>query len=114
MGAAITVKSAVVGMSMDDQTILGRIDKVDEKVNRVDEKVNTQNAAIARIETMVEGLVSSQKRCDDHARRLKEVEETQMADKVTKATEKRIQGATYAALALGIPTITAIVVRLIK
>lgn len=83
---------AVGKMSLTDTEILDRIGDVDAKVTVVSTKLDI--------------LLAGKVRCDDHAKRLAEIEQNVAAD-------KRVRGFVYAALTIGIPVITAVLLAII-
>lgn len=91
-------------MSLTDTEILDRISEVKAEVTDRVGEVKTQVAAMnTKLDTLILGKV----RCDDHARRIADMEQNVAAD-------KRVRGFVYAALTLGIPVITAIVVAIMQ
>lgn len=80
-------------MSLTDTEILDRIGEV--------------KADLTVVSTKLDILLTGKTRCDDHAKRVAELEQNAAAD-------KRVRGFVYAALVLGIPTVTAVIVALMK
>jgi len=67
------------------------------------DRINKIGLNVASLETKVDTLLEARALCREHSDRLRSIEETVAAD-------KRMRGVIYAALCLGIPAITSVVV----
>lgn len=104
MESAKAENAAVKGMSLTDTEILDRISEVKAEVT---ESVGQVRVQVAALHTKIDTLIAGKDRCNDHAKRLADVEQTLAAD-------KRVRGFVYAALTLGIPAITALVIAIMQ
>ncbi|MFA5445364.1 MAG: hypothetical protein WC262_10385 [Bacteroidales bacterium] len=95
-------KARAIIMSLSDTEILDRISDVKAEVT---ESVGEVKIQVAALHTKMDTLISGKTRCEEHSRRLADIEQHVAAD-------KRVRGFVFAALALGVPTLTAIVVAL--
>lgn len=84
--------ATVTTMSLTDTEILDRIGEV--------------KADLTVVSTKLDILLQGKTRCDDHARRVAELEQNAAAD-------KRVRGFVYAALVLGIPILSGVVIKLV-
>ena len=89
-------------MSLTDTEILDRISDVKAEVT---EGVGEVKVQVAALHTKVDTLIAGKTRCDEHAKRLADIEQNVAAD-------KRVRGFVFAALTLGVPALTALVVAL--
>lgn len=93
-------------MSLTDAEIIDRIAEVDGKVMGLDVKMTSLEGKVDVLGTKIDSILEGRERCHDHGRRIGAIEQYVAAD-------RRVRGFVYAALTIGIPTVTALVVLLI-
>jgi hypothetical protein len=100
------VKTRIAKMSLTDAEIIDRIAEVDGKVMALDVKMTGLDGKVDVLGTKIDSILEGRRRCDDYGCRIGAIEQYVAAD-------RRVRGFVYAALTIGIPTITALVVMLI-